>query len=281
MSLSKSIRGGTIMKFNHYQKIELSNMKNNLEWDYIKDINALIVGKRGSGKSFLGMYLAYQIAGTFPYGQLFVIDYKKSDFSLLKNIKDFPENRVASTKEEIFALLDYYVELLEKRRDYFNSLDNQFGKTARDLHMPPFYLVYDEFGVFTSTLDAKEKKRHDALIKKITLIGRAYNFGLIAIMQQASVGNSGLDSSVKEQFGLIAHMGNATPASLRQTFREDVEPQDLRFEVGQGQVWMDSFTNANKTYPFTAKFLDKNLLWKNFEINLYNQDVEATLFDHD
>ena len=264
--------------FNNYE-INISE-NSNLIWNYSKDTNALIAGKRNSGKTWLAMNLALKISGgSYPYGQVFIIDHKQSDFSRLSSL--LPKGRVASTKEEIFELLEYFTTLLERRTKYFTSLPNTFGKTARDLRMPAFYLIYDEFGAFTSTLDTKEKRRHDALIKKITLLGRQFNFGLIAIMQQASVGNSGLDSSVKEQFGLIVHMGNATSSALRQTFGDDVETQDLRFEIGQGQLRMDSLNESNMTRPFTAKKLHQHLLWKNFEINLYDQDDERALFDHE
>lgn len=258
--------------------IELSNIQNNLEWDYVKDINAIIAGKRGGGKSYLAMSAAFRMAGSRV--QLFIIDYKRSDFSRLKKLDKLPDNRVASSKEEIFALLEYYIELMNKRIDYFNSLDDTFGKTAKDIGMLPFYLIYDEFGAFNSTLDAKEKKRHDALIKQITLMGRQYSFGIMIILQQASVGNSGLDTSIKEQCGLIVQMGNATPAALRQTFREDIESQDMKFEIGQGQLWMESFSNSNKTYPFTAFYVYKDLLWKQFEINVYDQNVDTALTAH-
>lgn len=268
------------MTFKTGTKIELSNIQNNLEWDYVKDMNAIIAGKRNSGKSFLALSIAFRIFGKYPYSQIFIIDYKRSDFSRLKNLENLPNNRVASSKEEIFSLLEYYVELMNKRIDYFNTLENSFGRTAKDFDMAPFYLIYDEFGAFNSTLDAKEKKRHDALIKQITLMGRQYSFGIMIILQQASVGNSGLDTSIKEQCGLIVQMGNATPATLRQTFREDIEPQDMKFEVGQGQLWMESFSNSNKTYPFTAFYVYKDLLWKQFEINVYDQNVDTALTAH-
>lgn len=71
------------MTFKTETKIELSNIQNNLEWDYVKDINAIIAGKRGGGKSYLAMSAAFRMAGARV--QLFVIDYKRSDFSRLKN----------------------------------------------------------------------------------------------------------------------------------------------------------------------------------------------------
>lgn len=269
-----------MMTFRNGHIIELSDTDKHLEWDYVKDINALIAGRRGSGKSFLAMYIAYKMLGIYPYTQLFIIDYKRSDFSRLKNLKNFPNERVASTKEEIFNLLEYYTELMDKRTDYFNTLENTFGKTAHELGMPPFYLIYDEFGAFTATLDSKEKKKHEALIKKITLMGRQYSFGIVIISQAPSVLDTGISSSVKQQLGLTVSMGNTNPAALRQIFREDVDASDMKFEVGQGQLWMDSFQNSNKTYPFTAFYIHKDMLWKQFEINVYDQDVDKALFAH-
>ncbi|WP_288396048.1 cell division protein FtsK [uncultured Vagococcus sp.] len=263
--------------FNNYE-INLSE-NSDLNWNYVKDINALIAGKRGSGKSFLGLMMTKSIAGNFPYGQIFIVDFKRSDFYRLSAL--LPERRVASTKEEIFDLLEYYTKLMRQRIKFFETIPNSFGKTARDLKMPPFYLIYDEFGSFTSKLDTKEKKRHDSLIKDIVLLGRQFNFGLIAIMQQASVGNSGLDSLVKEQFGLVVHMGNATSSALRQTFGEDIEHQKFRFKNGQGQLRLDSLSYSNMTRPFTAKKLYPHLLWKDFETNFYDQNDEKALFDHE
>lgn len=247
-----------------------------ISWNAAKEINALLAGARSQGKSWLGMYLTMVLAKLNPSTQIFVIDYKKSDFSRLAPL--LPNGRVASDKEDIFELLENFNQLLQNRIEYFNE-NFGFGEDAMSVGMPLFYLVYDEFGAFTSELVTKEKQLHDKLIGKIALLGRQYNFGLIAIMQQASVGNSGLSSAVKEQFGLIAHMGSATPSAYRLTFKEDIDFQENRhFERGTGQLWLQGSFSPRTTIPFAAPLLAKEKLYKDFAEAFVNQDTQTALF---
>ncbi len=222
------------------------------------------------GKSWFGMYLILKLAQLEPSTQIHAIDYKQSDISRLHEI--LPEERVAITKEQIFSLLENFVSLMKKRADFVND-STSFGSTANDLGMPLFYLIYDEFGAFTQTLTSKEKKYHDDLISQIVLLGRQYNFGLLAIMQQASVGNSGLNSSIKEQFGLIAHMGSASSAAYRQTFGESIEVPNLKLERGHGFLWLQGLTTNGNVYPFASPNLSKIDLWETFKKSFYYQNT--------
>lgn len=226
-----------------------------LNWNCSGQINALIGGSRGSGKSFFSIYLLIEIAK--HNGQIFVVDFKNSDLARLSVL--LPKGRVASSKKEIFELLKKYVKLINKRQDYINRNEN-FGATACNLHWPVMYLFYDEFGAFVPTLNAKERKEHDRLISHIALLGRATNVGLVAIMQQISVGNSGLPSNVREQFGLIAYMGNANNAALHQAFGNEIRLQNEHFKTAEGQLWLQGRTNGY-TLPFCSPDLSNVRLW--------------------
>lgn len=241
-----------------------------ISYDSSKHINVLLAGSRGMGKSWFGMYLILKLSSLKSPTQIFTIDYKQSDISRLKKL--LPENRVAITKDEIFSILEEFVALMKKRAKFVNE-NTEFGATANDLGMPLFYLIYDEFGAFTQTLSTKEKKHHDDLISQIVLLGRQYNFGLLAIMQQASVGNSGLNSSVKEQFGLIAHMGSASSAAYRQTFGESIEVPNLKLERGHGFLWLQGLTTNGNVYPFVAPNLTGIDLWESFKKAFSNQNT--------
>lgn len=248
----------------------------NLTWDCSGkgQINALVAGARGMGKSWFGMYLTIMLAKLSPSAQIFVIDFKRSDFYSLKDI--LPEGRVAGSKEEIFTLLEHYVDLMQKRAKFVTKYTS-FGETASTLEMSPFYLVYDEWGAVTPTLDTKEKKKHDELITQICLLGRQYNFGILGLLQQASVGNSGLNSNVKEQFGLICHMGTANSTSLRQTFGESLEIPKIHLTSGQGLLFLSGMTINGNVIPFATPNLEKLDLWNEFKIAFNNQDEEFYL----
>lgn len=232
-----------------------------ISWDASKAINALIAGSRGMGKSFMTMALMLRLANLSPPAQIFGIDFKQSDISRLNKL--LPDGRIAFTKEQIFDLLNRFVELMKKRRDFINS-KSKFGATANGLKMPLFYLIYDEYGAFTSVLSNKEKKEHDALLSQIMLLGRQYNFGIILISQQVSVGNSGLNSNLKEQCGLIIHMGTATKEALRITFGNEIDLYNNYLGVGEGQLWMQGLTNGF-TLPFVAEDLSNIDLWEAFK----------------
>lgn len=246
-----------------------------LEWDASKAINALIAGSRGMGKSYLTMSLMLRLANLSPPTQIFAIDYKQSDISMLSKL--LPNGRIASSKDDIFDLLHQYIKLMKKRRDFINS-KSKFGATANSLKMPLYYLVYDEYGAFTSTLLSKEKKDHDALLSQIMLLGRQYNFGMILISQQVSVGNSGLNSNLKEQCGLIIHMGTATREALRIIFGNEIDLYSNYLGIGEGQLWMQGLTNGF-TLPFVAEDLSNLDLWESFKKSFaYSQDDEKYLY---
>lgn len=251
------------------------SLTQSIDWDASKAINALIAGSRGMGKSYITMALMLRLANLSPPAQIFGIDYKQSDISRLNKL--LPDGRIATEKDEIFNLLEHFIALMKKRRDFINS-KSKFGATANSLKMPLFYLVYDEFGAFTSVLSNKEKKEHDALLSQIMLLGRQYNFGIILISQQVSVGNSGLNSNLKEQCGLIIHMGTATKEALRITFGNEINLYNNYLGIGEGQLWMQGLTNGF-TLPFVAEDLSNLDLWGSFKKSFaYSQDDEKYLY---
>lgn len=245
-----------------------------IKWNASKAINVLIAGSRGMGKSYMTMALMLRLANLSPPTQIFAIDYKQSDISRLDKL--LPDGRIASNKDDIFDLLHHFINLMKERRNFINS-KSEFGATANSLKMPLFYLVYDEFGAFTSVLSNKEKKEHDALLSQIMLLGRQYNFGIILISQQVSVGNSGLNSNLKEQCGLIIHMGTATKEALRITFGNEIDLYSNYLGIGEGQLWMQGLTNGF-TFPFVAEDLSNIDLWEAFKRAFAKQNDEDFLY---
>lgn len=240
-----------------------------ISYDCAKAINIIVAGSRGSGKTWLVFAMLLQLFQLDTPTQIFVVDFKQSDFSRFKNgVLHF--GNVASTKEEIFALLEKFVDFMYSRIECMKSA--KFGETALSLSLPLYILIYDEFGAFVPTLDSKERKKHDELISKIVLLGRQYNFGLWAILQQASVGNSGLPSNVKEQAGMIAHMGEATEESYRQTFGISINHPKIRLNSGEGLVWIQGLTMVGNVLPFCAPDLSEIDIWDNLKSNVPDQN---------
>lgn len=93
-------------------------------------------------------------------------------------------------------------------------------------------------------------------------------------MQQISVTNSGLNSNIKQQFGMIVHMGADTKESYRQTFGATYEIPRVNLSRGQGLIWMQG---ERIIQPFYAPDLSNIDIWQSFKKNLNNQNDDKYL----
>ncbi|WP_049785864.1 FtsK/SpoIIIE domain-containing protein [Clostridium cellulovorans] len=114
---------------------DIINISGNISYQLSKTPHSLIVGGTGSGKSFfiLGKIVSY--LSLTPQADLYIIDPKKADLSLLRFIEGF-EDKVATEPNKIAKLLREVVELMEKRySEYFNDI-SAFGRLIAILGYP-------------------------------------------------------------------------------------------------------------------------------------------------
>ncbi|WP_308556717.1 FtsK/SpoIIIE domain-containing protein [uncultured Lactobacillus sp.] len=239
----------------------------NIKLNIAKNPNILITGPRNSGKSWLVFCLIIQMA--CKGCQLFLIDPKNSDLSKLSRL--MPQNRVATSKQEIFSLLEHFVELMKRRRNWFNNHAN-FGVTAEQLGMYPLILVFEEYGAFSAQLSNIEKKKLDALLAQISLLGRQYLCMCVYVMQQvrASTGSQ-FPSSLKEQTGTIISMGELSEQSEKYTFGQEYDIPQLRLYQGEGFIWYENNPNGDVIEPFIAPDLSNLNVWRIFQNCLKSQ----------
>jgi len=136
---------------------DVIKVSSNISYELHNVPHALIVGGTGSGKSWfiLGKVVSY--LKLTPQADLYIIDPKKADLSLLRFVTGF-ENKVATEPNQICRMLREVVELMENRyKEYFSDV-SAFGKTYRDFNLPVVIVIFDEFAAFMHSVDKKIAK---------------------------------------------------------------------------------------------------------------------------
>lgn len=223
-----------------------------LKWNPISQISAIVAGSRGSGKTYLLLYLISSMASY--EGQIYVIDVK-NDLGQIKPL--LPKNRVAVNADEALELIKHFRLLMFQRLKLISKVGH--FATARKLELPPFYLVVDEFSSLNlafsgNSKEEKSKKfEFNKILKEIVLLGRSAGFGIIITSQQVSVQNSGISTDLQENTGFRVHMGMATKSAYTNTFGYDFDiPEDLYLKASQGLIWLDSQEFGQQVLPFAA-----------------------------
>ena len=106
-------------------------LSKSLAIDAYKQINFLIAGARGSGKTYGALILITELAsfprlnsdellgiGELPT-QIYIVDFKNSDLARLGEL--LPSGRVATNKEEAIKVVSDYDEKMHKRLAFIKS----------------------------------------------------------------------------------------------------------------------------------------------------------------
>lgn len=232
---------------------DVINISGNISYRLSKTPHSLIVGGTGSGKSFfiLGKIVSY--LNLTPQAELYIVDPKKADLSLLRFIEGM-EERVAIEPNQIAKMLREVVEIMEDRyKTYFNDI-SAFGKDYTDFRLSPIILIFDEFSAFLHSVDKKLSKEVLDYIFTIVMKGRQAGVQVEILMQRPSADD--LPTNIRAQMGFKAGLGAMDKIGYNMIFdTNDVDFKTVT-EKGGGYIQIDGVHTA--PIYFETPYIDKD-----------------------
>lgn len=184
-----------------------------ISWDFFGKPHGLVSGITGGGKSYFAMYLFYQFV---MRGIVKIIDPKHADLWQAGQIVLGKDSSVFSPNQ-ICRILRESCETIDKRYDAIsNSL--RLGTTYRDLNLPPFFLIFDEYAAFTASVsqDRNLKDEADKYIRKIILTGRQAGCYIVILMQKPAA--EVINTDVRDQLGMRVTLGDMDDTGYKMVF---------------------------------------------------------------
>lgn len=238
---------------NQQKNSDVIQISGNISYKLSKTPHSLIVGGTGSGKSFfiLGKIVSY--LSLTPQAELYIIDPKKADLSLLRFIEGM-QDRVVTEPNQIAKMLRELVEIMEDRyTTYFNDI-SAFGKDYTDFGLPPIILIFDEYAAFLSSVDKKLAKEVEDYIFTIVMKGRQAGVTIEILLQRSSADI--LSTNVRAQMGFKAGLGNMDKIGYNMIFdTNDVDYKTVT-EKGGGYIQIDGIHTA--PVYFETPYIDKD-----------------------
>lgn len=238
---------------NKQKNSDVIQISRNISYRLSKTPHSLIVGGTGSGKSFfiLGKILSY--LSLTPQTELYIIDPKKADLSLLRFIKGM-ENRVVTEPNQIARMLREVVEIMEDRYNtYFNNI-SAFGKDYTDFGLSPVIVIFDEFSAFLHSVDKKLSKEVLDYIFTIVMKGRQAGVIVEILMQRPSADD--LPTNIRAQMGFKAGLGAMDKIGYNMIFDTNNIDYKTVTEKGGGYIQIDG-THTDPVY-FETPYIDKD-----------------------
>ena len=211
-----------------FKKTEfLVDHKHNI--DLIENPHWLISGGTGSGKTYLTQNLLLEaISKGF---QIVILDVKRS-YHAFNNLVDRYETEPSSIVE---ALEDVRLEMRKRQSDMEIPLSTNPRALAIDIGFKPMIVIIEEYIGLTSTLESKEAKRLESIVKEISVLARSVNISLFIILQSANTEN--INSSLRHNLNKIL-LGEAQSNIMVATFGNGVEIPKIsrRMLAGEGYI---------------------------------------------
>jgi hypothetical protein len=232
---------------------DVINISGNISYRLSKTPHSLIVGGTGSGKSYfiLGKIVSY--LSLTPQAELYIIDPKKADFSLLRFI-DGMEDRVVTEPNQIAKMLREVVEIMEDRyKTYFNDI-SAFGKDYTDFGLPSVIVIFDEFSAFLHSTDKKISKEVLDYIFTIVMKGRQAGIQVEILMQRPSADD--LPTNIRAQMGFKAGLGAMDKIGYNMIFDTNNIDYKTITEKGAGYIQIDGINTA--PVYFETPYIDKD-----------------------
>lgn len=246
------------------------NLGSNLNWNVEKVPHALITGGTGSGKTYFIFYIIKELMKMDSIVK--ILDPKESDLKYLGKFMG-DENCAYDTTSILKQLRFAEEEMSLRNNQIFDNEDVNLGDTFKAIGLKPYYVIFDEFPAFISTLANKEKKEVQDRLTNIIMKGR--QSGVFVLLTAQRPDADVISGSIRDQLGLRIGLGNMSDDGFRMLFgSKEVEYKTIsKSNVGAGYVFIDGVTSVPNY--FEAPYL------KNFDLveyikQKYNKGVEES-----
>ena len=196
--------------------------------------HTLIIGQTGSGKSYCLYNFILQMLTKPQRYELYIADPKYSGLYVLGN--KINRNQVASSVEEIVALLRVFQERLEERKKEFSQklllkLDSDF----KDFNLVPICLIIDEYSSFRASLSRYDKKTRDFVDEVIgNVVREGRQLGCFCVIAQQQSNATNLPTELRENIPFKIILGMAERQTYMTALGVYPDTAKRHFDKGQG-----------------------------------------------
>lgn len=199
--------------------------------DLIDSPHWLISGGTGSGKSYLTQNILVQ--AIYKDFEIIVLDIKRSYTAFRRWV-----NRYETEPSEIIKALEDVRLMMQKRQaDMELPLSKNPRALALDIGYKPMIVIIEEYIGLTTTLDSKEAKKLESIVKEISVLARSVNISLFIILQSANTEN--INSSLRHNLNKIL-LGEAQSNIMTATFGTGVEIPKITRPMIKGEGYMQN-----------------------------------------
>lgn len=188
----------------------------------------IVTGKTGSGKSYALFGLISQL-----YKQravIGIIDPKSSELAIIG--RKIAPKYTAFDNEAILSLTKKFVELLQKRKEFY-SRNARLGDDYKSLRLKPAFLIIDEFASLRLALNKKENDEFLSLVSRLILEGRQNGVFVIIALQKAD--STIIPTAIREQVSFAVVLGDSGTQTYRVLLGDDFSRKNYPPQLGSGK----------------------------------------------
>lgn len=193
-----------------------------LDTEYLsREPNFLIVGKTGSGKSYMLSVLLGIYAHFVPEVSITICDYKKSSFAQFSDTPNFYGHEDVPE-----GIKTFYKEFSERLTDN----DEERNKKIR-------VLLIDEYGALISAQDKKAAEELKTMVANMLFMGRSLGIRVLIGVQRADAEH--FKAGARDQFRAILGLGNLSKEQKQMLFSDYKDSITEHNGLGEGYLLID------------------------------------------
>ncbi len=198
--------------------------------------SGLVVGTRGSGKSYQLYNMILQALTWEPRPVMYFVDLKQSGLGVLGRLIS-PEHTAVDIDAALDLLEEFHAAMKERMREMESLLSGgKLDTDFKDYELPAYILVFDEYAV-TASFDKKTRDRIEAVMRNVVLLGR--QVGAFAWISLQKSDATTIPTAIRDNLPLKIVLGNAPATTLETAYGRSAGLTGHNFKPGEGLCSLD------------------------------------------